>query len=55
MGPEKVIKALEEHVYIKGIKKKVRQTVKKCSICQMVKVNNEKRERAIITLSLIHI
>ena len=35
MGPLKVVKALSEHVYIKGINKKVRQTVRKCTICQI--------------------
>ena len=28
MGPIKVVKALEEHLYLKGINKKVRQTIK---------------------------
>ena len=51
MGPTKVIKALEEHVYIKGINRKVRQTIKKCGLCQMVKVNNKKKEGAIITIT----
>ena len=51
MGPQKVIKALEEHIYIKGINKKVRQMVRKCSICQMVKVNNERKEGAMITIT----
>ena len=43
MGPLKVVKALSEHVYIKGINKQVRQTVRKCTICQMVKTNNERK------------
>ena len=51
MGPLKVIKALTEHVYIKGINKKVRQTVRNCKICQMVKVNNERKEGAMITIT----
>ena len=38
MGPTKVVTALEEHMYVKGMNKKVRQVVKKCTICQ--KVNN---------------
>ena len=51
MGPLNVIKALEEHVYIKSINKKVRQIVRKCKICQMVKVNNERKEGSMITIT----
>ena len=54
MGPLKVVKALSEHVYIKGINKKVRQTVRKCKICQMVKANNERKEGAMITITSNH-
>lgn len=53
MGPEKVVKALEEHVYIKGINKKVRLAVRTCKICQMVKVNNERKEGTIITVTTV--
>lgn len=35
MGPLKVVKALEEHFYIKGIHKKVRQTIKTYKLCQL--------------------
>lgn len=51
MGPTKVIKALEEHAYIKGINKKVRLILRKCGLCQRVKVNNEKKEGALITIT----
>ena len=54
MGPLKVVKALSEHVYIKGINKKVRQTVRKCTICQMVKTNNERKDGAMITITSCH-
>lgn len=37
MGPTKVIKALEEHVYIKGINRKVRLTLRRCGLCQKSK------------------
>ena len=48
MGLIKVVKALEEHIYIKGINKNVRLTLRKCRICQLVKVNNQKREGELI-------
>ena len=51
MGPIKVVKALEEHVYIKGLNKKVRELIKRCGICQKVKVNNERKEGALITIT----
>ena len=51
MGPLKVVKAIKEHMYIKGINKKVRQTVRSCKICQMVKINNERKEGARITIT----
>ena len=51
MGPTKVIKALEEHAYIKGINKKVRLILRKCGLCQRVKVNNEKKEGVLITIT----
>ena len=53
MGPLKVVKDLE-HLYIKGINKKVRQTLQSCKICQLVKVNNERREGAMITITSNH-
>lgn len=51
MGVEKVVKALTEHVFIKSVNRKVRQMVKRCKTCQMVKVNNERPEGAIITIT----
>ena len=51
MGPTKVTKALEEHTYIKGMNKKVRPMLRKCELCQKVKVNNEKKEGALITIT----
>ena len=50
MGSLKVIKALSEHCYVKAINKRVREIVKTCNICQLVKVNNEKRMGAMITI-----
>ena len=50
MGPLKVIKALSEHCYVKAINKRARLIVKNCNICQLVKVNNEKRTGAMITI-----
>ena len=44
MGAMKVVKALEEQVYIKSIYRKVSKTIQKCHICQMVKCNNAKKE-----------
>lgn len=51
IGAEKVTKALQEHIYMKGINKKIRNTIRTCKICQMVKVNNEKKEGAFITIN----
>ena len=45
------MKALEEHVYIKGLNKKVRELIKRCGICQRVKVNNERKEGALINIT----
>ena len=39
MGALKVVKALQEHVYIKDANRKVRNHIKHCHICQLVKVN----------------
>lgn len=51
MGVEKVVKqALQEHIYIKGIKKKVKRPIKQCEICQKVKVANIKREGEMIAI-----
>ena len=38
-------------MYIKGINKKVRQMVRRYKICQMVKVHNERKEGALITIT----
>ena len=50
MGAIKVIKALEEQVYIKNIYRKVSKTIQKCHICQMVKCNNSKKEGMMIPI-----
>ena len=50
MGAIKVIKALEEQVYIKNIYRKVNKTIQKCNICQMVKCNNSKKEGMMIPI-----
>ena len=47
MGALKVIKALEENCHIKNINRKVRNYIKTCHICQLVKTNNEKKERCV--------
>ena len=43
MGAVKVIKALEEHMYIKDINRRARRYIKTCQICQMVKCTNERK------------
>ena len=50
MGAMKVVKALEEQVYIKSIYRKVSKTIQKCHICQMVKCNNSKKEGMMIPI-----
>ena len=44
MGALKVMKALEEHTYIKNINRRVRECIRQCHICQLAKCNNEKTE-----------
>ena len=44
MGAVKVIKALEEHVYFKDINRRVRNYIRHCHLCQLVKCNNERKE-----------
>ena len=44
MGALKVMKALEEHTYIKNINRRVRECIRQCHICQLPKCNNEKTE-----------
>ena len=51
MGPLKVVKALSEHCYIKAINKRMRLVVRNCKICQLVKINNEKRTGAMIAIT----
>ena len=50
MGAMKVIKPLEEQVYIKNIYRKVSKIIQKCNICQMVKCNNAKKEGIMIPI-----
>ena len=47
----KIFKALEEEVFIKNITRKVNQNIKTCTICQMVKTNNEKKEGTMIPIT----
>ena len=51
MGALKVIKALEESCHIKNINWKVRNYIKSCHICQLVKTNNEKKEGIMIPIT----
>ena len=51
MGTVKIVKALEEEVFIKNIVRKVNQNIKTCVICQMVKTNNEKKEGTMIPIT----
>ena len=51
MGALKVVKALQEHVYIKDANRKVRKCIKQCHICQLVKVNNERKEGTMIPIT----
>ena len=51
MGAVKVIKALEEHLYIKDINRRVRNYIKSCRICQMVKCTNERKEGLMIPIT----
>ena len=54
MGALKVIRALEEHLYIKDINRRVRNYIRNCHICQLVKCNYEKKE-GIMTVSYTHL
>ena len=51
MGALKVIKALEEHVYFKDINRRVRNYIKNCHICQLVKCNNDRKEGLMIPIT----
>ena len=51
MGAMKIVKALEEQVYIKNITRKVQKSIQACHICQMVKHNNEKKEGVMIPIT----
>ena len=44
MGTIKMVKALEEDLFIKNIARKVSKNIKTCTLCQMVKTNNEKKD-----------
>ena len=50
MGALKIVKALEERVFIKSINRKVLRNIRTCSICQMVKCNNEKKDGIMIPI-----
>ena len=54
MGALKIVKALEEQVYIKNINRKVQKSIQTCHICQMVKHNNEKKEGVMIPITSKH-
>ena len=51
MGALKVIKALEEQVYIKDINRRVRNYIRTCHICQLVKCNNDKKGGIMIPIT----
>ena len=51
MGALKVVKALQEHVYMKDANRKVRKYIKQCHICQLVKVNNNRKEGTMIPIT----
>ena len=51
MGALKVVKALQEHVYIKDANRKVRNHIKHCHICQLVNVNNDKKEGTMMPIT----
>lgn len=51
MGPQKVIRALREHFQIKGVNKKARICIQTCQLCQLVKVNNERKEGVMIPIT----
>lgn len=50
MGPVKVIKAVSEHFYIKSVNKMARLIIRTCAVCQMVKVNNSKKDWKLIPI-----
>lgn len=50
MGTLKVVKAIDEHFYIKTYGK-VQLTINKCHICQLVKCNNKKKEGVMIPIT----
>ena len=51
MGAVKVVKALEEHTYIKDMNRRVRNCIKHCHICQLVKYNNDRKEGMMIPIT----
>ena len=51
MGALKVVKALQEHVYIRDANRKVRNQIKRCHICQLVKVNNHRKEGTMMPIT----
>ena len=51
MGSVKVVKALEEHTYIKDMNRRVRNSIKNCHICQLVKHNNDRKEGMMIPIT----
>ena len=51
MGALKVVKALQEHVYIRDANRKVRNQIKHCHICQLVKVNNHRKEGTMMPIT----
>ena len=51
MGTLKMVKALEEELFIKSITRKVNKNIKTCTICQMVKTNNERKDGMMIPIT----
>lgn len=50
MCTKKSIKALEEHIYMRGLYRKVRNVVKTWRICKLVKYNNKRKEVIMIPI-----
>ena len=51
MGALKIVKALEERIFIKSITRKVIRNIRTCTICQMAKSNNERKDGIMIPIT----
>ena len=54
MGALKVVKALEEHINIKNINRRVGNYIQTCHVCQLVKCNNERKQGVMIPIESTH-